>query len=96
MNIVKRFLFVLFVVAGMAFAVSAQKNDPKKPPKNPPTVDPGKKNPADATRRRIFMAKLLDECGALSRAVGAHGQTLPACRLALLVEVDLEVESRGQ
>ena len=45
MNIVKRFLFVLFVVAGMAFAVSAQKNDPKKPPKNTPTVDPGKKNP---------------------------------------------------
>ena len=45
MNIVKRFLFIIFVVAGLAFAVSAQKNDPKKPPKNPPTVDPGKKNP---------------------------------------------------
>lgn len=45
MNIVKRFLFIIFVVAGLVFAVSAEKNDPKKPPKNPPTVDPGKKNP---------------------------------------------------
>ncbi|HJS50879.1 MAG TPA: hypothetical protein VJ781_03180 [Pyrinomonadaceae bacterium] len=45
MKIVKKFLFMLFVVAGLAFAVSAQKNDPKKPPKNPPTVDPGKKKP---------------------------------------------------
>jgi hypothetical protein len=45
MKIVKKFLFMLFVIAGLAFAVSAQKNDPKKPPKNPPTVDPGKKDP---------------------------------------------------
>jgi hypothetical protein len=45
MKIVKNFLFMLFVVAGLALAVSAQKNDPKKPPKNPPKVDPGKKVP---------------------------------------------------
>jgi len=43
--IVKKFLFMLFVVAGLALGVSAQRNDPKKPPKNPPTVDPGKKKP---------------------------------------------------
>ena len=43
--IVKKFLFMLFVVGGLALGVSAQKNDQKKPPKNPPTVDPGKKNP---------------------------------------------------
>ena len=45
MDIVKKFLFMLLVVAGLAFSVHAQKNDPKKPPKNPPTVDPGKKPP---------------------------------------------------
>ena len=42
MKIVKKFLFMLFVVAGFALGVSAQKNDPKKPPKNPPKVEPGK------------------------------------------------------
>src|SRR6187399_2105280 len=36
------------------------------------------------------------KCGALSRAISAHGQCLPAVRLALLVEIDLEIESRGQ
>jgi len=45
MKIFKKFLFMLFVIAGLTLAVSAQKNDPKKPPKNPPTVDPGKRNP---------------------------------------------------
>jgi hypothetical protein len=47
MKIAKKLLFMLFVVAGLAFAVSAQKNDPKKPPKNPPSVDPAKKNPRE-------------------------------------------------
>jgi hypothetical protein len=46
MKLVKHFLFMLFVVAGLALSVSAQKDDKKdRPPKNPPTVDPGKKNP---------------------------------------------------
>ncbi len=37
-------IFAFFVAAGLALAVSAQKpDDQKKPPKNPPTVDPGNK-----------------------------------------------------
>ncbi len=38
-------IFASFVAAGLALAVSAQKPDDKKdkPPKNPPTVDPGNK-----------------------------------------------------
>jgi len=41
-------MFVIVAVAGLSLAVSAQKDDKKdKPPKNPPTVDPGKKPPRD-------------------------------------------------
>lgn len=37
-------MFVFVAVAGLSLGVSAQKDD-KKPPKNPPTVDPKKPSP---------------------------------------------------
>jgi hypothetical protein len=46
MKILRQFLFTIFAVAGLALAVSAQKNDQKKPPKPPPpVVVPGKPTP---------------------------------------------------
>ena len=48
MKKLKEIMFAFVVVAGLTLAVSAQKDDKKdKPPKNPPTVDPGKKPPRD-------------------------------------------------
>ncbi len=48
MKTFKKLLFTFVAVAGLALSVSAQKDDKKdKPPKNPPTVDPGKKPPRD-------------------------------------------------
>ena len=44
MKTLKKLLFTFVAVAALSFAVSAQKDDQKKPPKNPPTVDPGDKN----------------------------------------------------
>ena len=45
MRVLKKILFTIAMVAGLALAVSAQK-DGKKPPKpNPPVVTPGPKNP---------------------------------------------------
>jgi len=44
----REIMFVIVAVAGLSLAVSAQKDDKKdKPPKNPPTVDPGKKPPRE-------------------------------------------------
>jgi hypothetical protein len=45
MKTLRQTILTLAVVAGMAFGVAAQGDDQKKPPKNPPVVDPGKKPP---------------------------------------------------
>lgn len=45
MKKLSQIIFTLAMIIGMAFSVSAQKDDQKKPPKNPPVVDPGKKPP---------------------------------------------------
>ena len=37
-------MFTLFAVAGLALSVSAQKDDKKRPPKDPPKVEPADKN----------------------------------------------------
>ncbi len=37
-------MFVLFAVAGLTLSVSAQKDDKKRPPKDPPKVEPADKN----------------------------------------------------
>lgn len=48
MKKLREIMFVFVAVACLSFAVSAQKDDKKeKPPKNPPTVDPGKKPPRE-------------------------------------------------
>jgi len=44
MKKLKEIMFTFVAVVGLALAVSAQRDDKKdKPPKNPPTVDPGNK-----------------------------------------------------
>lgn len=50
MRILKQFLFITLVMAGLSLAVSAQRQDPKKPPpKGPdrPVVRPGDKPPKE-------------------------------------------------
>ena len=47
MKKLREIMFVIVAVAGLSLAVSAQKDDKNKPPKNPPTVDPGKKPPRE-------------------------------------------------
>jgi hypothetical protein len=44
MKILRNLLFTLFTVAGLALSVSAQKDDKKRPPKDPPKVEPADKN----------------------------------------------------
>jgi hypothetical protein len=46
MKKLRHITFIFVVVLGLAFSVSAQKGGDKggRPPKNPPTVDPGVKN----------------------------------------------------
>ena len=44
MNILRNLFFLLFAVAGLALSVSAQKDDRKRPPKDPPKVEPADKN----------------------------------------------------
>ena len=44
----KRFshiLFTLAMIVGLAFSVSAQKDDQKRPPKKPPVIDPPRDKP---------------------------------------------------
>ena len=43
MKTLKQILFIMVAVAGLTFSASAQKDDHKRPPKNPPVIDPGKK-----------------------------------------------------
>lgn len=46
MRIIQRILFAFVMVAGLSFAVAAQKEDKKLPPKGtPPVVTPQPKNP---------------------------------------------------
>jgi hypothetical protein len=47
MKILRQFAFTFAVVMGLSLAVSAQKNDQKKPPpkERPPVVKPGDKKP---------------------------------------------------
>ena len=49
MKKLREILITFVAVAALSLSVSSQKEDPKKPPKNPPTVDPGKKNPPRET-----------------------------------------------
>ena len=44
MKFLRNLLFTLFAVAGLALSVSAQKDDKKRPPKDPPKVEPADKN----------------------------------------------------
>ena len=46
MKNVKQIIFTLAMVIGLALSVSAQKggNDPKRPPKDSPTIDPRPKD----------------------------------------------------
>lgn len=45
MKSLRNIIFTLAVVVGLAFSVSAQNDEQKKPPKQPPVVEPGKKPP---------------------------------------------------
>ena len=46
MKFLKQLLLMLVLVIGMSVAAMAQKGDPpRRPPKNPPEVIPGKGNP---------------------------------------------------
>lgn len=49
MRVLREILITFALVAGLSLAVSAQKDDPKKPPPkgNPPVVNPGQKPPRD-------------------------------------------------
>lgn len=52
MNTLKQILFTFAVVIGLSIAISAQKNDPKKPPPKdpPPVVNPREKPPPQKPR----------------------------------------------
>lgn len=43
MKSLRRIIFTLAMVIGLAFSVSAQKDDQKRPPKVPPKIEPGPK-----------------------------------------------------
>ncbi len=45
MKVLQKTLFALVMVAGLSLAASAQKDDQKKPPKDPPVINPGKPQP---------------------------------------------------
>ena len=45
MKSLKHIICMFAMVVGAAFSVPAQSDDQKKPPKNPPVVEPGKKPP---------------------------------------------------
>ena len=44
MKILRNLLFTLFAVIGLTLSVSAQKDDKKRPPKDPPKVEVPDKN----------------------------------------------------
>ena len=45
MKVLQKILFAFVMVAGLSVAISAQKDDQKKPPKDPPVINPGKPQP---------------------------------------------------
>lgn len=48
MKTLRQFIFIFVAVTGLTLGVSAQKNDQKKPPKDPPPViNPGQKPPKE-------------------------------------------------
>jgi hypothetical protein len=53
MKVLKQLFLMMFMVAGLSLAVSAQKDPPKggdRPPKQPPVIKPGDKPPRDTNR----------------------------------------------
>lgn len=64
-KVLMKFLFVLVAVVGLTLSVSAQKGDDKKrPPKDPPKVEPSDKNrpkdpPKDDKPKKPSMAFIL-------------------------------------
>lgn len=52
MKTLRQLIFIFVAVTGLTLAVSAQKNDQKKPPKDPPPViNPGDKKPKERPPR---------------------------------------------
>jgi hypothetical protein len=45
MRIIKQIFLTFAITIGLSLAVCAQKDDQKRPPKNPPVVNPGEKPP---------------------------------------------------
>jgi hypothetical protein len=47
MKVLRQAIFTFFVFAALTLTVSAQRDDrkPERPPKNPPTIDPGRGKP---------------------------------------------------
>ena len=45
MRVLKQILLTFAIVIGLSVAAFAQKDGPKKPPKDPPVVTPGDKKP---------------------------------------------------
>ena len=45
MNVLKQIFLTCAIAIGMSVVVCAQKDDQKRPPKNPPVVNPGQKPP---------------------------------------------------
>jgi hypothetical protein len=44
MNTLRNILFAIFATAALTLSVSAQKDDKRRPPKDPPKVEPADKN----------------------------------------------------
>ena len=54
MKTLKQLIFIFVAVAGLTLGVAAQKNDQKKPPKDPPPViNPGQKPPRERPPKEI-------------------------------------------
>ena len=45
MKNLRQILFTIAMVIGLAFSVSAQKDDQNRPPKNPPKIEPNPNKP---------------------------------------------------
>jgi len=51
MKILKQTFLAIAMVIGITFAMSAQGDDQKKPPKKPPVIEPGDKKPRNPPPR---------------------------------------------
>ena len=49
MRVLKELLFAVILMSGLALGVYADEGQDKKPPKNPPVVNPGNKPPPPPT-----------------------------------------------